>query len=64
MRTVDLSHILALFAGEMLKLTMGDFTQVEYRCGHLRSTVRAWCKCPPHTDYANQFDANFDANQR
>ncbi|EMC98501.1 hypothetical protein BAUCODRAFT_67388 [Baudoinia panamericana UAMH 10762] len=22
---------------------MCDYTQVEYKCGHLRFTVRAWC---------------------
>jgi hypothetical protein len=35
---------------------MCDYTQVEYRCGHLRYTVRAWCityekthiRCPHH----------------
>ncbi|KAH9217117.1 hypothetical protein DL95DRAFT_110827 [Leptodontidium sp. 2 PMI_412] len=34
---------------------MCDYTQVEYRCGHRRYTVRAWCtnyetthrRCPP-----------------
>ena len=35
--------------------TMCDYTQVEFRCGHVRYTVRAWCtnyetthkRCPP-----------------
>ncbi|KAM0716596.1 hypothetical protein Q7P37_008041 [Cladosporium fusiforme] len=35
---------------------MCDYTQVEYACGHLRFTVRAWCikyqethkRCPPN----------------
>lgn len=22
---------------------MCDFTQIEYKCGHLRITVRSWC---------------------
>ncbi|TVY42536.1 hypothetical protein LSUB1_G003631, partial [Lachnellula subtilissima] len=34
---------------------MCNYTQVEYRCGHVRYTVRAWCtnyetthkRCPP-----------------
>ncbi|KAH8772320.1 hypothetical protein BGZ57DRAFT_824618 [Hyaloscypha finlandica] len=34
---------------------MCDYTQVEFRCGHVRYTVRAWCtkyetthkRCPP-----------------
>ncbi|KAH8594791.1 hypothetical protein B0O99DRAFT_513371 [Bisporella sp. PMI_857] len=34
---------------------MCDFTQVEFKCGHARFTVRAWCqtyetthkRCPP-----------------
>ncbi|KAJ5035570.1 uncharacterized protein L3040_008036 [Drepanopeziza brunnea f. sp. 'multigermtubi'] len=34
---------------------MCEYTQVEYRCGHVRYTVRAWCidyetthkRCPP-----------------
>ncbi|KAF1343668.1 hypothetical protein BDV97DRAFT_305684 [Delphinella strobiligena] len=35
---------------------MCDYTQVEFRCGHIRYTVRAWCvkyqeshkRCPPN----------------
>lgn len=35
---------------------MCDYTQVEFRCGHVRYTVRAWCttyetthkRCPPN----------------
>ena len=34
---------------------MCDYTRVEYKCGHVRYTVRAWCvryeqthvRCPP-----------------
>lgn len=37
------------------KVNMCDYTQVEFRCGHVRYTVRAWCtnyetthkRCPP-----------------
>ncbi|KAL2350130.1 hypothetical protein BJ546DRAFT_860929 [Cryomyces antarcticus] len=28
---------------------MCDYTQVEYRCGHLRYIVRAWCVKYPET---------------
>lgn len=33
---------------------MCDYTQVEYACGHLRFTVRAWCKFTNRYTYAIQ----------
>jgi hypothetical protein len=37
---------------------MCDYTQVEYACGHLRFTVRAWCKWSGITDALLKLDAD------
>lgn len=37
---------------------MCDYTQVEYACGHLRFTVRAWCEWSKKTDALLKLDTD------
>lgn len=36
-------HLRVLILAPCFRFKMCDYTQVEYSCGHLRYTVRAWC---------------------
>jgi len=44
--------------------SMCDYTQVEYACGHLRFTVRAWCKSRPSHTYVDEADTRKASNTK